>query len=147
MASMSADTILSRAPGEILGASSLSRTETDEIQALIERWTSDLVAGRIAAWESVWADDAVLMPAGHARVVGRAAIRDYVTRNLPATGFRFTDWGFAGRDDLAVVANQVEIQNKAAGPSSMILNQMMVLRRGEDRRWRLQAVIFTPASG
>jgi ketosteroid isomerase-like protein len=143
---MSADTILSPSPSkDVLGASSLPESETSRIRALIERWTSDLVAGRIDAWESVWAEDAVLMPAGHERVTGRDDIREYVTRNLPATGFRFSAWGFAGRDDLAVVTNEVSVENSAAGAAPKIFNQVMVLRRGAGQQWRLQAAIFTPA--
>ena len=38
----------------VLGANSLSAGETDRIWTLIEHWTSDLMAGRIAEWERFW---------------------------------------------------------------------------------------------
>ena len=129
-----------------LGTNTLPDNVTDQIQKLIETWTDDLFAGRIAEWKSFWAEEAVLMPAGRERVSGLGDITDYVTQAFsPDLRYRFTDWSFTGRDDLAVATNHVELN--ADGAASQTFNQMIVLRRDTDQRWRIQAVIFTPISG
>ena len=129
-----------------LGANTLPDNVTDQIQNLIETWTDDLVAGRIDEWQRFWAEEAVLMPAGQPRVSGLGDITDYVTQAFsPGLRYRFTDWSFTGRDDLAVVTNHLELNTD--GEASQTFNQMIVLRRDTDQRWRIQAVIFTPVTG
>ena len=137
---------MSDSSSEALGANALPAGESDRIRSLIETWTTDLVEGRIAEWERFWSEDAVLMPANHARVVGRGNIVDYVTREFGQIGgYRFSEWSYAGQDDLAVVANQIELETgDDGGAPSAAFNQMMVLRRATDQSWRIQAVIFTP---
>ncbi len=134
--------------GQALGPNALTAAETDQIRSLIETWTTDLITGHVAEWESFYSEDAVLMPAHHPRVVGRGNIRDYVTREFgPSKGYRFSEWSCAGKDDLAVVSNQIDLElGGDDGPSSAIFNQMIVLRRAPGQDWRIQAVIFTPAS-
>ena len=129
-----------------LGANTLSQEETDALRSLIETWTDDLTSGQVAEWESFWATEAVLMPPGHQRIAGLSDIADYCTKAFdPGIRYRFSDWSVTGRDDLAVVANQITLNpgGTDAG-SSQTFNQMIVLRRGEDQSWRIQAAIFTP---
>ena len=137
---------MSADPSQTLGPNTLTASETEGLRSLIESWTSHLVAGRIAEWQSFWAEEAVLMPAGHQRVAGRSNIVDYATHEFPPLkSFRFSDWSFAGGDDLAVVANQIELDTDGQdGPSVAAYNQIIVLRRDADQRWRVQTVIFTP---
>jgi ketosteroid isomerase-like protein len=132
----------------VLGANSLSAGETDRIRTLIEHWTSDLMAGRIAEWERFWAEEAVLMPAGHERITGRSNIRDFITHAFRSgSDYRFSEWSYAGGEDLAVVANRVEFRTEAAdGRDVMAFNQVIVLRRREGQQWCIQTVIFTPTT-
>ena len=129
-----------------LGANTLSEAVTSQVRTLIETWTDDLVTGRIAEWESFWAEEAVLMPPGHQRVSGLSNVADYVTKAFsPGISYRFTDRSFTGRNDLAVVTNQIELNTDGEdGEAASAFNQMIVLRHGTDQSWRIQAVIFTP---
>ena len=131
----------------VLGASGLPAGETDRFRQLIEQWTSDLVEGHIQEWEAYWAEDAMLMPAGAGRIVGRSDISAYVRENYGSVkSYRFSEWSYAGRDDLAVVANHIELDIQSTGSASTpAFNQMIVLRRDADQRWHIQAVILTPS--
>ena len=139
---------MSADPSRALGANTLPAGETEKIQTLIETWTSHLMAGRFAEWESFWAEEAVLMPAGRPRLIGRSNIADYVTREFGSgMEHRFTEWSYTGRDDLAVVTNMIELSTKGMdGAPSTSFNQIIVLRRGADEGWRIQTVIFTPTA-
>ena len=134
-------------PCPALGANTLSQNETEQLRSLIETWTDDLTSGQVVEWESLWAAEAVLMPPGHQRISGLGNIADYVTKAFsPGMRYRFSDWSFTGRDDLAVVANQIALApDDADAGSAQAFNQMIVLRRSEDQGWQIQTVIFTPA--
>lgn len=136
-------------PYPTLGANTLPEIETDQVRNLIETWTDDLVTGRIAEWKGFWAEEAVLMPPGRQRISGLSNITDYVTQAFGSDmRYRFADWSFTGRDDLAVVTNLIELNTDGeGGEASTAFNQMIVLRRGTDARWRIQTVVFTPATG
>ena len=123
----------------------LSAVETDAIRAMIEAWTSALVARDWPAWQSHWAEDAVLMPPGHARIVGHAALVAFVTNDLgPVTGFTFSDWTFDGQGDLAVVTNtiQVDVAGSAPDQPAPSNDQMLLVRKHPDGNWRIHKVIF-----
>lgn len=138
---------MSNDPVPSLGANTLPEKDTEGVRSLIETWTNDLVTGQIAEWESFWAEEAVLMPPGHQRLSGLRSIADYVTQAFkPGLRFRFSDWSITGRDDLAVVTNQIELETqRTEGGSATAFNQMIVLRRAKNQGWRIQTVIFTPA--
>ena len=130
-----------------LGANTLPDGEADRLRSFIEAWTDDWVAGGMAEWKTFWAEDAVLMPPGHERIAGVSKLADYVTQSFkPGLRYRFSDWSFTGRDDLAVVTNQIALSSDDA-EAATTFNQMIVLRRDTDQHWRIQTVIFTPTAG
>ena len=123
----------------------LSDVEIDAIKSMIEAWTSALVARDWTAWESHWAEDAVLMSPGHARIIGRAALVAFATSDLgPVTGFTFSDWTFDGQGDLAVVTNtiQVDVVGSAPDQPAPSNDQMLLVRKDPDGNWRIHKVIF-----
>ena len=130
-----------------LGANTLPEGESDRLRSLIETWTEDLVTGHSSEWRSFWAEDAVLMPPGHERIMGLDKISDFVTQAFkPGLSDRFSNWSFTGREDLAVVTNQIALSTDGSDAATTF-NQMIVLRQDNDQRWRIQTVIFTPTAG
>ena len=132
-----------------LGANTLPDGESDRLRSLIEAWTDDWVGGEMAEWETFWAEESVLMPPGQQRIAGAAKLADYVTQSFqPGLRYRFSDWSFTGREDLAVVTNQIALSSEGSdAAAATTFNQMIVLRRDDEQRWRIQTVIFTPTAG
>ena len=129
-----------------LGANTLPEGEAYRLRSLIEAWTEDLLTGQIAEWRDFWTEEAVLMPPGQERITGLDKVADFVTQAFkPGIRDRFSDWSFTGREDLAVVTNQIALSGgdgDAKGISAF--NQMIVLRHNSNGQWRIQTVIFTP---
>ena len=136
-------------PIPALGANTLPDGESDRLRSLIEAWTDDWVGGEMAEWETFWTEEPVLMPPGQQRIAGVGELADYVTQSFtPGLRYRFSDWSFTGREDLAVVTNQIALSGGGSdAAATMTFNQMIVLRRDNDQRWRIQTVIFTPTTG
>ena len=132
-----------------LGANTLPDGESDRLRSLIEAWTDDWVGGEMAEWETFWTEEPVLMPPGQQRIAGVGNLADYVTRSFtPGLRYRFSDWSFTGREDLAVVTNQIALSGEGSdAAAATTFNQMIVLRRDNEQRWRIQTVIFTPTAG
>lgn len=100
----------------------------------------------MAEWETFWTEEPVLMPPGQQRIAGADKLADYVTQSFkPGLRYSFSDWSFTGREDLAVVTNQIALSSDAA--ATLTFNQMIVLRQDSEQRWRIQTVIFTPTTG
>ena len=53
-------------------------------------WAATVTSGNVDSMVSYWADDAVVMPPGEAALVGKEAIRGYVTGMLVVPGFSIT---------------------------------------------------------
>ena len=132
-----------------LGANTLPDGESDRLRSLIEAWTDDWVGGEMAEWETFWTEEPVLMPPGQQRIAGAGKLADYVTQSFTSSlRYRFSDWSFTGREDLAVVTNQIALSGEGSDDAAaMTFNQMIVLRQDSDQRWRIQTVIFTPTAG
>ena len=129
---------------DALGGSALPAEVESELRSLIERWTSSRVEGAFDEWLGFWSEDAVLMPPNSPRIVGRDAIEKFIRTSFGNwSGFRFSEWSFAGHDDLAVVANTIDWQD---ADGVHIFNQIIVLRRHAGSNWRVQTVIVTPAA-
>ena len=133
------------AEGAALGEQGLTDAQVATIKETIETWSQDLVDGDFEAWAAHWAEDAVLMPPGHDRVVGREQLVTYMKANYDAVAtLTSTDWDFAGRDDLAVVTNNVTFTAKSGGGDGapVHIKQIIVLRMHDDGAWLVQSVIF-----
>ena len=127
-----------------LGVQGLSDGEAVKIRRIIETQTQDLMANNFDNYALAWAEDGVLMPLGHPRVIGRDAIVDFVEANYPGgTMIRYSDWDVAGRDDLAVATNNARIAFGGEPQEPQFIDQIIVLRRHADGRWLVQTAIWT----
>ena len=119
----------------------LSEKDTVWVRDAIDSWTRCLEAADYDAWATYWAEDGVLMPPGHPRVVGRAAIEAYVREHfVSGEGLTLSNWDLRVDGGLAVTATDAS-WSTAAGQEGK-LKQVMVLRSADDGRWVRQIVIY-----
>jgi len=131
--------------GDGLGAQGLPDAEVAAIKDVVETWTHALVAQDFDNWVTYWAEDGVLMPPDHDRVVGHSQLLAYMEANfMELESITFSDWNVVGRDDLAIVANSFIVTPKSARRSGMpeVGKQIIVLRTNDDGRWLVHSVIF-----
>ena len=130
--------------------SALSDTDRDAIKSMMEEWTTSMVKGEWAAWQTHWAEDGVLFPPDHARVVGRPNILEFVSTQLgDVTSFEFSDWTIEGLGDLAVVTNTIRMEVGKAGsePADASADQMLLIRKDVNGNWLVHKVIFNGSGG
>ncbi|MEM7446240.1 MAG: DUF4440 domain-containing protein [Pseudomonadota bacterium] len=128
-----------------MSEATLSPTDINAIKQMMQDWTANMVTGDWQTWKTFWAEDGVLMPPDHARVVGHAALFDFVSSSFGTIGgFKFTDWTFDGTDTLATVTNTIEIYAGAdqSGTPAAVDKQMLLVRKHADGNWRVHKVIF-----
>lgn len=107
----------------------------------IETFGRMLVEGDIDGWSEYWAEDGVLMPPGHPRVVGRADIVAYDRGQFGGVkSMNLSNWDVDVEGDLAVVTSDATWQD--ADGKRGTLKQLMALRRQPDGRWIRKTVIF-----
>lgn len=129
--------------GGPLGVQGLSKSEVEAIRQTILSWTDALVERDLAVWDSYWARGSVLLPPGRGRVTGDAKL-NALAKTPPYDDLEkatFSNWTIAGRGDLAVVSNNIEIEPKSGGTPT-VAKQLIVLRRHESGKWLIQAVMF-----
>ncbi len=99
------------------------KRDVDRARAELERvdaaWAAAVMAGRdVEQIVSFWADDAIVIPPGQAAIIGKDAIRNYVTASLKIPGFNMqwktTRFTVARAGDLAygVGTNQVSFNDE-----------------------------------
>jgi len=107
----------------------------------IETFGRHLVEGNMARWREYWAEDGVLMPPGHPRVVGRENIEAFVRAHFGgARSMTLSKWDVDVDGDLAVATNDATW--RTADGKHHTLKQVLVLRRSTDDRWVRQKVIY-----
>lgn len=111
-------------------------TEIARIREVVEDWAQSVGRGDFDRWLSHFTEDAVLMPPGHANVVGKAEIDSYV-RNVvrPHHRFTYTDQHIDFAGDLAVVASTFVSGDLDA-------KDVVLLRRRDDATWQISRVIY-----
>ncbi|MEM7123055.1 MAG: SgcJ/EcaC family oxidoreductase [Pseudomonadota bacterium] len=137
----SAETASADEVGE-LGVQGISDAETEAIKQVIVATANDLAKGDFAAYAQYWVEGGVLMPMNHPRLVGRENIVKFVEANYTkGTEVTFSDWEFAGRDDLAVVTNNAHFMPGDSGEVQKV-DQIIVMRKQDDGQWMVQAAIW-----
>src|SRR3989442_1974157 len=96
--------------------------DTDRARAELERvdamWAAAAAGRDVERIVSFWADDAIVIPPGQLAIIGKDAIRDYVTASLKIPGFsiqwKTTRFTIARACDLAygVGTNQVSFNDE-----------------------------------
>ncbi|MEM1129863.1 MAG: DUF4440 domain-containing protein [Pseudomonadota bacterium] len=126
-----------------LGVQGLDDDDVAQIKQVITDWTDAFVAGNLSEWDSFWATDAVLMPPGQARIDGEGKLNAFASTPPfdDVASASFTDWDVVGRDDLAVVTNDITLMSETTGTPS-VAKQVIVLRRNANGNWLIQAVMF-----
>ncbi|MEM9682312.1 MAG: nuclear transport factor 2 family protein, partial [Pseudomonadota bacterium] len=113
----------------------LSETDANAIKQMMEEWTTALTEKDWDKWQGYWAEDGVLMPPDHERIVGRSDLVAFASGNFgPVKSFAFADWTFDGLGDLAVVTNTISIEfdGDDAAEIAACNDQMLFLRRYAD---------------
>lgn len=122
--------------------SDLTSSDIQAIQDMMERWTTSLVTRDWADWQTHWAEDGVLMPPDHERVIGREKLVDFASNSFGVVkSYQFSNWTFEGTTNLAVVTNTIEVEFED-GEASSALKQMLLLGKQSGEDWQVQKVIF-----
>lgn len=127
-----------------LGPQGLSEADAGRIAYFMESWFENLHFGNMDEWQKSWAEDGVLAPPGHKRLVGPKAIGEYMARIAQGTmQFELSSSTIVGRDDLAVVANTIVWNVPGVNVvANERYNQMIVLRKDEVGDWKVQSMLF-----
>lgn len=121
--------------------SDLSSNDIQAIKDMMEQWTTSLVKRDWADWQTHWAEDGVLMPPDHERVIGRENLLDFAANSFDVVkSYQFSNWTFDGTDQLAVVTNTIAVEFEEEDTSA--LNQMLLLGKDDGGMWLVKKVIF-----
>ena len=133
----------------IVLAGSLASPATPDLQA--ERaelfrqdkaWAQAAAAKDLEKTVSVWADDARVLPPGQPAVVGKEAIRRYVSEAFAVPGFSIqwetTDFVVSASGDMAygVGTNQVTVNGPDGTPLTERGRGVTVWRKGPGGAWK-----------
>lgn len=123
-----------------------------EKDRLLERdaeWARLASEGRdIERMIAYWTDDAVVLPPGLPAVVGKSALRDYVSTSLRIPGFRITwastDVRFSPDGHLAYMfsRNAVTLNGPDGEPVTTTGRAVTIWRRDPDGIWRCAVDIW-----
>ena len=128
-----------------MSSTALPQSDIDAIKTMMNDWTTCMVNQDWQQWQNYWAEDGVLMPPDHGRVVGRADLVEFVSTALGSVkSFAFSDWTFDGGGDLAVVTNtiRIDLDDRESQQTTASDDQMLLVRRHADGNWRVHKVIF-----
>lgn len=129
----------------VLWTLACSRVDVESDRAAIlatdSPWQAAIAARDVERALSFWADDAVVLPPGQASLVGKDAIRGFVTESFKVPGFGLrwetTSVQIAPRGDLGYqLAKTTTTFNGPDGkPIAMRGKSVAVWRKGTDGRW------------
>ncbi len=113
-----------------------------ELERADEAWCAAAAAARdVEQIVSFWADDAIVIPPGQTPIIGKNAIRNYVTDSLKIPGFgiewKTTRFAIARDCDLAygVGTNQVSF-NDEKGNRVTLRGKAVTIWRMENDAWK-----------
>jgi ketosteroid isomerase-like protein len=112
-------------------------------------WAALASKGRaVEAILSYWTDDAVVLPPGLPAVMGKAALREYLSGSLKIPGFSITwsstDVAFSPDGNLAYMfsENSVTMNGADGKPATTTGRAVTIWRRDPDGEWRCAVDIW-----
>ena len=132
-------------PGRDTLATNWSESDSKAVEASIEIFTKALEHGDFDTWSQYWAEDGILMPPDHPRVVGRANIEAFLRENYhDVLSITHTEWRIEGSGELAVVINDIDWRSRMADGTAKDLlgKQMLLLAKQPDGKWVRRIVIY-----
>jgi ketosteroid isomerase-like protein len=109
---------------------------------LDKAWAQAAAARDVEKSVSFWADDASLFPPGQPAVVGKDALRRYVSESFLIPGFSISwetrEFVISAASDLAygVGTNTVTMHDAQGNPVTERGRALTVWRKGKDNSWR-----------
>ncbi len=116
-----------------------ARAELERVDAM---WAAAAAERDVERIVSFWADDAIVIPPGQLAIIGKDAIRDYVTASLKIPGFsiqwKTTRFTIARACDLAygVGTNQVSFNDESGNRFTLRGKAVTIWRTESGGAWK-----------
>ncbi len=116
-----------------------ARAELERVDAM---WAAAAAGRDVERIVSFWADDAIVIPPGQLAIIGKDAIRDYVTASLKIPGFsiqwKTTRFTIARACDLAygVGTNQVSFNDESGNRLTLRGKAVTIWRTDSGGAWK-----------
>ena len=124
-------------------------TERERILRRDAEWSEHASQGRdVERIISYWADDAIVLPPGLPAIIGKAALREYVTDSLKIPGFKISwianDVAMSPDGQLAYMfaRNAVTMNDPNGIPVTHEGRTVTIWRRESDGEWRCAVDIW-----
>jgi len=132
----------------------MSGTERAELLRRDAEWSALASrGGDVDAVVDYWTEDAVVVPNGQPRIVGRQALRQYVTESMKIPGFRIS-WKSSdpvlspdGRMAYMLAENVVSMQGPDGSTVTIPGRALTIWRKETDGLWRCVADIWNAPPG
>ncbi len=124
---------------------SLSEQAIGRIRELHENFSKNVVRQDFEVLASLYTEDAVLMPPGHAAVTGRSDIRRFMEAFPPISKFEFQIDDVDGYKDLAYVRGRYFMVLTPAGAPGPVEDRgkfVEIRRKQSDDSWLMAVDIF-----
>jgi ketosteroid isomerase-like protein len=136
---------LASLPSEAQTGKLLSQADVAKINQSTETFVKATLAKDWATVAALYIDDAILNPPNEPAARGRAAIRAWLEKFPPITGFTASNLRVEGRDDLAYVLGTYAMTIALPGGPGPVKDSgkyVEVRRRQPDGRWLIAVDIF-----
>ena len=105
-------------------------------------WAATVSSGNVDSMVSYWADDAVVMPPGEAALVGKGAIRGYVTAMLAVPGFSITwepeqaEVSLSGDMGYMIERNSATFTDSTGTKQTQLGKAITIWRKNPEGQWK-----------
>jgi ketosteroid isomerase-like protein len=110
------------------------------VHALFDTAMKDLNSGNVDGWLAEFSDDAVLQPNYGKAIMGRASIAAWQRANPALEQITFPNVKISGYGDVAYGTSEMTV--KMTGMPADTGKQLVVFKKGEDKKWTIVALSF-----